>query len=181
MRAINIQDLFPAFLQILLAGRRIQFHAQVFAQPLWAYLRRAIDLNLIQHRPRLDGDDDFDAIAFGLAKNSHVLKLAGAIKRADIFFGYDIVVRPSYLRSHLRQHPRTADRGRSGVLHVNRMNDRRTLTRGIGRRLRPSTQCDCNCADEGGPCPTAAYQIIEHFGTSSGRAGALRVINSTGS
>ena len=113
------------------------------------------------------------------AATAQVFATAGA----DVVLGHSIRVGQSDLRSHLSQYPRAADRGRSSVLDIDRPNDRRTLMRGVGGRLRPRDQCNCGREEDGkgNPSPTAAYRIIKHFGTSSGRGGGLRVFTSTGS
>src|SRR5207302_3233313 len=121
--------------------------------------------------------------AFGLTVNADVLKLPGIIKAANVVLGHSIRVGQSNLCPHLSQDSGAADRGRPGVLDIDRSNNRRTLVGGVGRRLCPRDKCDCGPEKRGkrSPSQTAAYRIIKHFGTSSGRGGGLRVFTSTGS
>src|SRR5437868_14109663 len=53
VRSIDVDELFPALFQIFFLQRRVYFHANILSQFLRLASGCAIDLNFIEHRPRL--------------------------------------------------------------------------------------------------------------------------------
>ena len=76
---------------------------------------------------RLHDHGNFDAVPRGLAKDPDVLQLTGLIKIADILLDHIIRVRLANGGAHLGKNFLPAHRFGTGVLHINRTNDRATL------------------------------------------------------
>src|SRR6476646_3408020 len=62
----------------------VKLHIDIFAQLLRLNPRRAIDLNFIQHRPRLYRHDHSYAVTLWLTENADILHVPGGVNGADI-------------------------------------------------------------------------------------------------
>jgi hypothetical protein len=100
---ITLDDFFPRFLQLVFVQRAVDLERDLFSQFLRVDPLRALDLDLVDERARLQNDHHLHAFAFGLAEDAHVLHLAGPIKRLDVLFDDRFGIRLARFGPHLRQ------------------------------------------------------------------------------
>src|SRR5205085_590747 len=89
----------------------------------------AVNFDLADHRPGLHRHDDFHAGARVLRKDAHIFYHAERIQLSNVGFDDFVRIRLSYRCSQLRQDSVLRDGSRSGIFHVNRLNDWRTRWR----------------------------------------------------
>ena len=130
-RLINFDDFLARLFQLLFINSLIEFHFDFFAQPGRFDPFGAGDFDLVHDRPRLNCNDDLDAVAFGLSKNPNISNIASLVQRLDVLLHHFIRIRLANFRTHLSQNAFLAEGRRPGVLHIYGTDHRRP-----GSRLR---------------------------------------------
>ena len=132
---IDLDDFLARVFQFLFVNRLVEFHFDFLAQPFRADMFGARDFDLANNRPRLHGDNDFDAVAFRLSKDSDVSNVIGFVQRLDVLLHDLVRLRLANFCAHLRQNAFFADCRWACVLHVHGADDGRSRSRLW--RLRP--------------------------------------------